>query len=236
MKIIKDEEAKQEILRRMQTADFQDREGVHQSDLVFCLNKAYLRKVQPIEPTESETLRWGRGVASQRYLTRKLEDEPTVELDGIQVTPDALWTDGNPWELKDTDASSTKNPLDSIHYVRQLLNQCKVLGTTVARLSLLHNMGNWKWVYRPKDPVKIQALIDEFGEDWDAHPTLSVYRFEFTQEEVDANWEQMKERRDLYLELFETGKLYPKPIALMSGMDWECDWCPYKDQCEKEAG
>ena len=142
--------------------------------------------------------------------------------------------EGVPFELKDTDASSAKDPLESVHYVRQLMNQCKVTGTTTARLSRLHNMGNWKWVYRPKDPVKIQALIDEFGQDWAAHPTLDVYRFEFTQDEIDANWGQMQQRRDLLLELQRTGKLLPKVVALMSGMAWECnpEYCPYTEQCE----
>jgi len=232
MKISKDPEAKAEILRRMKEADFQDRTGVHQSDLVFCLNKAYLYKVEPVEPKESDILRWGRGIASQRYLTRSLYDEPTVEIDGIQVTPDALWTDGNPWELKDTDASSNKQITDSPHYLRQIMNQCKVLGKTTARISLLFNMGNWRWVYRPKDPVKIQALVDEYGEDWAAHPTLEVYKVEFTQAEIDENWKQMAARRDLYLKIHETGKLLPKPLALMSGSDFECSWCAYRERCE----
>jgi hypothetical protein len=227
MEIYKDEEAKHEILRRMQTTDFQNRTGIHQSDLVFCLNKSYLRRVCPKPPKESEILRWGRGIASQRWLTQKLEDEPTVELDGIQVTPDALWGDGNIWELKDTDSSSTKEITDSVHYVRQLLNQCKVLGKTTARLSRLFNMGNWKWVYRPKDPVKIQALIDQFGADWDAHPTLDVTRFEFTQAEIDANWDMMRDRRDLLVKLIGDGQLIPRAQAQMSGMDWECSDCVY---------
>jgi len=91
MKVSKDPEAKAEILRRMREADFQDRTGIHQSDLVYCINKSYLYKTEPVEPSESDVLRWGRGVASQRYLTRKLHDVETVELDGIQVTPDAFF-------------------------------------------------------------------------------------------------------------------------------------------------
>jgi hypothetical protein len=234
MEIIQDLEAKQEILDRMATLEFGNRTGIHQSDLVFCLNKAYLRRVCPKKPKEHEVLRMARGTASQRWLTRKLEDEPTVELDGIQVTPDALWKDGTPWELKETDASSTREVLGSVHYVRQLMNQCKVLGVRTARLSRLFNLGNWKWVYKPKDPAKIQALVAEFGEDWEAHPLLDVTRFEFTQEEIDRNWEMMKARRDLLLKLLDSQALLPKPQALMSGMDWECKDCPYRGkECNK---
>jgi hypothetical protein len=90
MEITPDLEAKKEILRRMATTEFQDRRGIHQSDLVFCLNKAYLRRVAPVPAKEHEILRWGRGIASQRWLTQKLEDAPTIEVDGIQVTPDAF--------------------------------------------------------------------------------------------------------------------------------------------------
>ncbi len=228
MEIIKDLEAKQEILHRIESHDFQNRAGIHQSDLVFCLNKALLRRTCPKPASESTILRWGRGLASQRWLSDKLEDEPTIELDGIQVTPDALWSDGNPWELKDTDQSNAKGVEENIHYIRQLLNQCKVLGKTTARLSRMCNMGNWKWVYRPKDPIKILALVDEFGQDWDAHPTLDVTRFEFTQAEVDANWEQMKMRRGILEGMLVKKTPVPKVVAQMSGMEWECKDCEYR--------
>uniref|UniRef100_A0A6M3L6G4 PD-(D/E)XK endonuclease-like domain-containing protein n=1 Tax=viral metagenome TaxID=1070528 RepID=A0A6M3L6G4_9ZZZZ len=140
--------------------------------------------------------------------------------------------EGIPFELKDTDMSSTKPVTDSPHFLRQIMCQCKVTGTTSAILSRLHNQGNRKWLYRPKDPVKIQALVDEYGEDWAAHPTLEVYKVEFTQAEIDENWKQMVARRDLYSKIHGTGKLLPKPLALMSGSEWECGWCPYQERCE----
>jgi hypothetical protein len=132
------------------------------------------------------------------------------------------------YELKDTDSSSTKPIIDSIHYLRQTLNQCKVMGIHTAVISRLFNQGNWKWLYRPKDPVKIEALIKEFGQDWDAHPTLDVTRIDFTQEEIDNNWAQMIQRRDLLQQMIADGKLLPQPVAQMSGMSWECKDCPYK--------
>ena len=96
-------------------------------------------------------------------------------------------------------------------------------------------MGTWKWVWymgRDPKPDKLAEILEQCGEDWRDHPTLTAYRFDFTQEELDNHWAWMVQRRDLYLDIFETGKLLPVASALASGSEWECGFCSYKEECE----
>lgn len=132
-------------------------------------------------------------------------------------------------EVKDTDTSSTKDLLDSPQYIRQLAAQCKVMGTTTAILCRMENLGNWRWVYRPKNPEKIAELVAEFGENWAEHPTITVFRVEFNQQEIDQFWAQFVARRDLFSRILETSALLPKHLAQWdTSMDWECGYCEHK--------
>lgn len=90
MNIIKDEPFRTALLKRIADREAKERTGIHQSDLVFCLNRSALKRLYPEPPKDADILRWGKGYAIQRWLTGKLEDAPTVTLDGIQVTPDAF--------------------------------------------------------------------------------------------------------------------------------------------------
>jgi len=92
-------------------------------------------------------------------------------------------------------------------------------------------MGNWKWVYRPKDPEKIAKLVQDFGENWAAHPTLTAVKLEFTQEELNRHWRWMLSRKQLYEQVLSTKRLLPKAQALASGGDFECDYCSYQEEC-----
>lgn len=141
--------------------------------------------------------------------------------------------DAIPFEIKDTDQSSTRAIEENIAWVRQVMNQCYVVGSCTGKLSRMCNLGNWKWVYRPKDPVKIQALVDTFGKDWMEHPTLSAWRMDFTQDELDRHWKWMLSRKQLFEEILLSGKLLPKLQALASGTEWKCKWCKYVEECER---
>lgn len=233
MQITRDDEFRRQIIDKIAQREFYERTGTHSSDLIYCLNKQALRRLKPLPQEDQETLIYSLGWASQRWLTGSFEPDKEYEVDGIVVTPDAL--DGCPWELKCTYASSIKAIEEMIHWIRQIMAQCYVTGRTIAYLSRLEIMGNWKWVYRPSKPETVAKLVEEFGENWAEHPTLSAWRLEFTQEELDRNWEWMKERRDKFEEILRTGKLLPPAVALASGMEWECDYCRYKEECEVKS-
>lgn len=170
---------------------------------------------------------------SQRWLTGKDEDAPTVEVDGIQVTPDE-WdcVRRAVWELKATYQSASRPVEESQNWMRQLMSQCHVMKTKVAYLTRFCLMG----YYRRADKAAPETILkneEQFGSDWADRPTLHAYRLEFTKEDLERNWDWMKRRRDLYLEILETKKLLPKIVALDSGSTYECQYCPYVEECEE---
>jgi len=238
MKITNSQAFKEKLLQKIADREFQERTGVHQSDLIYCLNKQVLRKLKPAPNTERELLLFSLGWATQRWLTGQDKDEPEKEVDGIIVTCDAMSGIDEgvvPWELKCTFQSSGKPIEENTHWIRQLMAQCYVTGTTTAYLSRLEVMGGWTWVWNMRaKPEKIAKLVAEKGENWDAHPTLSVIKVEFAQDELDRFWAWLKERRDLYLEILSSEKLVAPAYALASGMTFECDYCSYREkECQE---
>jgi hypothetical protein len=199
------------LMARIAQRELAERSGVHCSDLIYCLNKQAMRRLEPIEPTEKEILLFSIGWSTQRWLTGKAKDEDEREVDGIIVTCDDL-VGGTPWELKATYQSNQRPILDQTHWIRQIMCQAFVTKSTTAYLTRLELMGNWK--------------IKE-GD----RPTLHAYRLEFSQHELDKNWEWMKERAELFTGILDTKALLPKGVALPLGQGYECDYCNYKKQC-----
>lgn len=226
MKIIEDKEFAKEVLDKIAKREFYERTGTHSSDLIYCLNKQALRKLQPREATPEEILIFSLGWASQRWLTGSFEPDTELEVDGIKVTPDFFSGDA-PWELKASYQSSTKPIEESPHQLRQIMAQCYVTGTTTAKLTHLELMGDWGWVY-PKGSTPEEKKANKLASK---RPTLSAWTLEFTQEELDKLWAWMKERKEIYEGILETSVLVPKAIALGSGMTWECNYCGYKEDC-----
>lgn len=233
MEIIRDEVFKAALIKRIAEREFQERTGVHQSDLVYCLNKQALRRLQPQEPQEHEVLLFSLGHASQRWLTGTFKPETEYEKDGIVVTPDSgahiiLGTSSDdyfpepPWELKATYQSANKPLVENIAWIRQVMAECYVTNTLVGYLTRMEIMGDWRWVFGKKEEKQFSK-----------HPTLSAYRLEFSQQEIDGNWAWLVKRRELFLNVLKTGQLLPKLEALGEGMDFECSYCGYKDECEE---
>ncbi len=209
MQVERDLKFEAELVRRMAEAEFSERTGTHITDLCYCLNKQALRRLNPLPTTRHEILLYSMGWATQRWLTGKSTDEDEIEVDGIKVTLDAFVA--HPWELKCSFQSNAKPVQENTAWVHQILAQCYVKKDTIAWLSRFELMGDWKH----------------------EKPTLSAWRFEFTQEELDDNWEWAKSRRDLFEEILETKKLLPANLALPVGQTWECKYCKpeYKEFC-----
>lgn len=130
-----------------------------------------------------------------------------------------------PLELKATFQSSNKPIEDNQHWVRQIMAQCYVTGTTAAYLTRLEIMGNWRSIFGKKEE---KALPEN------RKPTLSAYKLTFSQVEVDRNWEWLKDRRDKYLKILDTKKLLSMGIAIPPSQDWECGFCDYKgNECSQ---
>jgi len=222
VEITRDLEFEGLLIWRIALREFEERTGIHCSDLVYCVNKSALRKLKPVPTKVEEVLIWSLGWATQRWLTGEKADADSIVVDGISVTPDVL-IDSVPWELKATYQSSSKPIVENLHWLRQIMAQCYVSGSLVAYLSRFEIMGNWGWVYGKKEEKALSK-----------HPTLSAYKLAFTQQELENNWNQLVLRRDLYQELLDGAPLLPRVIALMDGADWECSYCNYTEEC-KEA-
>lgn len=226
MEIYESPTFRQWMLDKIAQREFQERTGIHQSDLVFCLNKSALRRLKPLPTTDEEVLLYSIGWATQRWLTGQEEDEPEIEKDGIIVTLDATTSDGEPWELKATYQSANKDIQENIHWIRQLMAQCYVTGKLSATLSRFGIMGDWKWVFGKKEEKAVAK-----------RPQLHAYRFVFTQQELDDFWVWMRHRKKELERCLEERKLRPPVVALASGMSWECNYCPYNGrECTSAQG
>ena len=126
-----------------------------------------------------------------------------------------------PFELKATYQSSNKSIEENIHWIRQCMSQAYVVSSPKIILSRFEIMSDWKFVFGKKEEKAVAK-----------RPTLSVWRVEFTQEELDKFWLWLKERKILYEEILRTGVLVPKVVALASGQEWECGFCSYKEECD----
>jgi len=224
MILTEDNEFKGQLIAKIAEREFTERTGIHSSDVNYCLNKSAMRKLFPLPVDEDDLLLFSMGWSTQRWLTGKEEDAPSLTKDGITVTCDVIKTDGSPWELKSTYQSSKRPITDNTHWFRQIMAQCFVTGATSAHLSRLEIMGDWSFpkkgsTERPK------------------HPTLHAYRLEFTPEELARNWEWMQERKGLLQKLLDGGELLPKVIALPPAQEYECERCPrlYREYCEGQV-
>lgn len=231
MEYTEDLKFRAELLQKIRDREFSERTGVHFSDLNYCLNKQVLRKKDNTKEPDQTILMYSLGWATQRWLTGNLVDAPTVEKDGIQVTCDDLMG-GEPWELKATFQSSNKPILDNAHWVRQLKAQCYVQNSLRGYLTRFEIMGDWKSIFKPKE-YKTWDTPEQLVYDKEhTKPTLHAYRFDFTQQELDALWQWLLERKELYLQAIESGELLPKAIALPPSQTWECGYCDYVEECE----
>lgn len=222
MKIEHDAEFRATILKAIADREFQERTGVHCSDLIYCLNKQALAKLKPLANSDEEILLFSIGWATQRWLTGKPDDEASIERDGILVTPDVV-TAGHCWELKATYQSANKPIEENFHWLRQLMAQAYVTNSLTVYLSRFELMGDYKWIFGKKEE-KATAK----------RPTLSAWKLTFDLPELEANWAWLKERKVLYEEILKSGCLILPSLALARDMEFMCNKCARKG-CECEG-
>ena len=255
MNITEDKEFRAALLRKIETREFHERRGIHQSDLTYCLNKQALRRIHPVVNTDADLLLYSIGWSTQRWLTGADEDEPEIEVDGIIVTLDALAPSGRrvfkkfgdtnievevdemiPWELKASFQSSARPVEENVPWLKQIAAQCYVKGVTSARLSRMEIMGNWKSVFGKKIlDLEGNVIGNEKDLESSRKPTLTAWRFDFTTEELQRNWAWLIDRKEKFETLLQTGTLLPKIVAIPSGQDYEAERCSYRGNLCKEC-
>jgi hypothetical protein len=216
MKITPNAPFREKLLKQIAEREFKERTGVHCSDLIYCPQKQAFRRLYPESPSDDDLLLFSLGWATQRWLTGELEDEVPIEQDGIIVTMDCMDGD-NPWELKCTFQSSERPIEENIGWIRQIMAQCHVAQTSQAYLSRLCVMGNWKSVFGKKEDKSLPE---------NRKPTLGAYLLEFTPQELEANWNWLIKRRELFLKVLESGM----PLArrqVLEQDEWQCARCTF---------
>ncbi len=236
MNIAPDPDFRAVLLDKIEKREFHERKGVHQSDLVYCLNKQVLRRLYPIVNTDADLLLFSLGWSTQVWITGKAVDEDPIEVDGIIVTLDSTY-EGQPWELKCSYQSSTRPIEENLPWLKQIMSQCYVTNTTSARLSRMEIEGNYKGLFGKK-------ILDEEGNvignekdlETSRRPTLSAWRLDFTAEELQRNWAWLIDRREKFVALLATNgeHLLPRVVAIPSGQDYECERCSYRgNKCQE---
>jgi CRISPR/Cas system-associated exonuclease Cas4 (RecB family) len=176
--------------------------GLHMSDLIYCLRKAWYRRKGYPEPEQDNDAILLLGHGAHAILAGDgREVSGTLQFDGVEPihwNMDRVW-DETPVEDKTTRAGSNKPIAD--HYVEQLAGYCVAEEKTRGYLAIWHLLGDRKGPQTPETPV------------------LKVHEIEFSQEEL-AEW-----RRELHTRALLVTDKAPPPLGDNYG--WECGYCPF---------
>ena len=208
MRIREDEELRKALIEDLR-GRFGVREGIHLTDLIFCLRKAFFSKTRQEAFTEERILLYTIGLGWQDKLPLPNPGQ-VFEEDGIKFSPDG-WVekeDGRIFiEVKSTRAK-TRDPQEMKHWVDQLKGYCALGRAREGVLVALHLMGDYR----------------------NRKAELKVHRFEFEEEELEEMREYLRGRKEALEKALESGEAPPPEPSYQ----WECNDCPYKDLC-KEA-
>jgi CRISPR/Cas system-associated exonuclease Cas4 (RecB family) len=189
------------------------REPNHLSTYIYCRTKAYFDQHQAVEPTEEEILLFALGYGLQDTLAPPDIDAKVHELDGITFSPD-ITIDFNTAEklveVKTTRRSAKKHDEDEAildTWRMYMMGGCKIRGTNKYDLIIIYLMGN----YAPP------------------FPQLKADSIEFTDEEIELNWQEILSRKAVLDTALSTSKL---PTPYEHNEMWECNNCRYKLICE----
>ena len=183
---------------------FVPRRGIHLTDLTLCLRKAYFRKQGMAPPiTERQCMFYIAGLAIQDYLLEPYN--VTTQKDGIICSPDFCSVKGLE-EVKSTRMSSHKfDPEDITHWKRQILGYMEALEVTEANLVVFF-------------------IIEA---------SLQVWSAKATEEEIEANWEWLLERKIELENAIARMQLPPYPDAEER---WQCRNCECAELCPDSPG
>lgn len=201
MIILKNSEMKEIIYNNIRATMTKERTGIHLSDLIYCIRKPYFRKMGLSSlPSNELCVLWMTGYAFQAYMF-PLDEEITIQVDGINCTPDIL----SGIEVKSTRQSSRKFSLEDMgHWKRQILGYCKALNKLEYDLVVLFLMGN----YAPP------------------FPDIDCWHIGTTVEEVEDNWQEILTKRNILEEALKIG-IPPEPDC----EDWEWSYCENIGMC-----
>ena len=207
----------------------EQRPGMHQSELGYCLTKSYWRRVDPLPPTDREVGLWAIGFSMERVLlSRETTPEPLV-VDGITLSLDTIDLFG-PADLKTTRMSPEGKS-----------GGCAICGEVRKDHSKDHKYeAGEKTGFEFPDGWKKQFAAYCYGMGIESfgvivvhliQPEVTAWRITFTHNELVANWEWMLDRSNHLESMLAAGD--PQPFR--HNEDWECKSCVYYTRCGLEA-
>lgn len=225
------------------------RPGLHQSELSYCLTKSFWDRTAPLPLTEKEIVLFAIGFAAERVMLSREETPKELILDGISCSLDTISLFG-PADLKTTRMRAKgRKGEDGFQPPEGWRHQFMAYRYALNRITIEAKMAALKleqevdfygryqfrqdvidlWVYAdslPKVEHDFGVIIIHLVE-----PEISAYRFQFSDEEMEANWARLMTRKTQLESMLETND--PRPFTTNS--DWECTHCRYKLQCELTA-
>ena len=194
---------------------FPKREGIHMSDLNYCLRKAYWRKTEDVVVDKATILNWGNGLAWQ-WLLLGTAETPELELDGIKLSPDSVLG----IEVKETSKypSSKAEPIEeervlgNTSWLRQTMAYCYARNVPTVQIEK-----EYEW----------DLLV---AHDMGFNKDIRYWKLYFMGKELIDNWYWMRERWTLLTEALDNARL--PDVKYSEG--WEHKLCPFFERCKVE--
>ena len=174
------------------------------SSLIYCLTKGYYDDVYGASPDRKTKLYFTLGLGLERNLLVSRKHTATEgNYEGIFFHTDAI-NNSNLLEMKTTRMKPGDEPSLTDNWKHQILGYLKCIGATTADFVTLH-------------------LIQ---------PEIRAWTLEFTQEEVDENWQYLLYRKSMW-EHFR--KIEEPPTAFTYNQEYECTNCNWKLLCDARS-
>ena len=218
MKFSRDISLEDTLLAEMAAAMYEpDRHQPSVSGMIRCITRTYYENEVKVTDGPSFSRRelqlfvTGLGLEKVILSGRQITQKGSTE--GIQWHVDHIGTELDFIEVKSTRIKmvDSDEPKISNTWQRQVLAYFKALGITQGHFVMLHVTGD----YSPP------------------FPDIRAYNIVTTQEEVDENWQWIKNRSEVYLESVRT-RVPPEPFQYNE--TWECEHCPWRALCNMKAG
>lgn len=186
------------------------RPGMHQSELSYCLTKAYWNRREFMPPSETEAMLFAIGFAMERVVFKGQEQPEELKLDGISLSLDSLQLFG-PVDLKTTRMRAAGRKGEGGFQVPEgWKRQMAAYTYAINRLGLATDLSFG---------IVVIHLVE---------PEITAWRLSWEWEELQAHWDWLLDRSNM-LESMLAGS---NPMPYQSNEDWECKGCRYLLLCQ----
>lgn len=204
----------------------------HNSDLQLCPVPAVHHRTFKDKPqlADSSVLRFFRGRAEELVLASEL---PPRSVEGIVGRPDDM-LDGVLAEIKTTNESCDLFDPEKSHldWISRMMGYCFMYEVLDHHLFVYFTSGNLlSYMYWMK-----RDMVNKFGPDWSKEIkyksiAADAWRYTFTEEELQANWDELQRRKRL-IQTHLAGEPMSPDIVNELRPAWQCKGCVWNSLCD----